>query len=138
MPKISEAFPSKYLTGASLNGRVVTATVNAVIEEDVGQPPTAKLVCYFRGIERGLVLNKTNAGTLAGLFGDDTDSWRGKLIDLYETETSYQGRQVAAIRVRAAKARPAAVKPAAKPEPALVSDVADDLNDSVEDIGSTI
>jgi len=127
MAKISEAFPSKYLTGASLNGRAVQATINVVIEEDVGQPPTTKLVSYFKGIERGLVLNKSNATTLAGLFGDDTDGWRGKQIELYETETSYQGRQVPGIRVR--KPRVAAAKPAP---------VADDLNDSVEDIVDTL
>src|SRR5215831_13746242 len=46
--KISEAFPSKYFTGASLT-KPVAGTINAVILEGIGQPPKDKAVVYFKG-----------------------------------------------------------------------------------------
>jgi hypothetical protein len=42
-------------------------------------------ILYFGGKEKGLALNKTNANTIANVFGDDTEDWRGGEIVLFET-----------------------------------------------------
>jgi len=59
-----------------------------------------KLVLYFAGKEKGLVLNKTNANNIAAIYGTDTDGWVGKSVVLVEALVDFQGRSVPAIRVR--------------------------------------
>jgi hypothetical protein len=100
--KISAAFPSKYLKAADLNQQDVNVVISKVEIADVGsaEEPESKPVLYFRGMEKGLVLNKTNAGVIAGLYGDDTDMWTDKPITLYEAQVDFQGKATLAIRVR--------------------------------------
>jgi hypothetical protein len=102
--KISEAFPSKYLKSQELEGDV-TYTISHVEIETVGRGDDSdqKPVVYFNETDRGLALNKTNANTISGLYGDDTDGWIGKTITLFATEVDFQGKQTLAIRVRMRK-----------------------------------
>lgn len=74
-------------------------TIDSVQMEDMGSGEM-KPVIYFRGKDKGLVLNKTNANTIAGMYGPDTQGWQGRGITLFPTQVDFQGRQVAAIRVR--------------------------------------
>ena len=55
---------------------------------------------YFEGKSKALVLNKTNANTITDRLGPETDGWVGRGLTLYPTEVDFQGRRVAAIRVR--------------------------------------
>jgi arabinogalactan endo-1,4-beta-galactosidase len=98
--RISSAFPSDYLKAADLQGRAVTVTMSHVDMREVGGEP--KPILYFQGKEKGMVLNKTNASKIAEMFGDDTDDWAGGEIILYEAMVDYQGKTVAALRVRLA------------------------------------
>ena len=99
--KISTAFPSKYLRAGDLQGREVKVVIDSVQMEDVsGDGTEEKPVAYFVGKQKGLVLNKTNAGKLAAGFGDDTDEWLGKEILIYPDTTQFQGRMVDCLRVR--------------------------------------
>src|SRR5690606_24028193 len=95
---ISNAFPSNYIRAADLQGRSVVVTIDRVTLEDLNGEH--KPVLHFEGKHRGLVLNKTNATTLAGSFGDDTAAWEGQKIELFPVEADFQGRRVPAIRVR--------------------------------------
>ena len=104
--KISAAFPSKYLKAADLQGKQVTATISYVTMETIGDEE--RPILYFNGKEKGLVLNKTNANTIANTFGDDTEDWRGAEIVLFETAVDFQGKSMPAIRCRV---------PPRKPEP---------------------
>lgn len=70
-----------------------------------------KPVLYFKGKDKGIVLNKTNSNKIAEIFGDDTDGWTDGQIVLFETTTEFQGKTVPAIRVRPAPGR-AAPRPA--------------------------
>jgi hypothetical protein len=47
-----------------------------------------------------LLLNKTNATTIAQLYGNNPSQWVGKLITLYPTTTSVGGAEKECIRVR--------------------------------------
>lgn len=107
MVSINEAFPSNYLKAADLKGRNALVTISHADYEMIGDDK--KLVLFFDGKEKGMVLNKTNAGNIASAYGDDTDDWKGQQIVLFEAMVDYQGKTVAAIRVRQpmAKDRPA-------------------------------
>lgn len=76
-----------------------------------GQPSELRWVVYFTELEKGLVLNSTNAQIIAGfLKSDETDEWRGHKVVLYsDPNISYGGRVTGGIRVRAPKAKPQAI-----------------------------
>lgn len=101
--KISEEFPSQYLKAADLGGREIRVTMGRVERETIGTDK--KLVLYFKGKEKGLVLNKTNAGTIGDGYGDDTDDWYEQSLILFSVKTDYQGKVVDAIRCRVPTAK---------------------------------
>ncbi|MGV3518837.1 MAG: hypothetical protein ACO1TH_17255 [Luteitalea sp.] len=110
--RIGSAFPSKYLKAADLQGRRVAVTIDRVELEDVDDGDH-KPVLYFRGAERGLVLNRTNAAALTDHLGtDETDQWRGRRVVLFPTRVDFQGRRVDAIRIDPAEASSASSVPA--------------------------
>lgn len=97
--KIGEAFPSKYIKAADLQGRPVKAVIDSVEITNIGDDED-KLVIYFRGKKKGLVCNVTNARMIEEIMGsDETDEWAGREILLYPTKVDYAGRRVDAIRV---------------------------------------
>lgn len=104
--KIDKLFTSKYLRAADIDELADESTLTAVMVIDrvemaeVGQDQQEKPIVYFRGIDPGMVLNKTNANSIAKLLGNDTDEWTGKAIGLFTTEVDFSGQQVLAIRVR--------------------------------------
>lgn len=107
---INEAFPSNYLKSSDLQGSTPTVTMSHVTTEQMGDD--RKLVLYFQGKEKGMVLNKTNANNIASLYGPETEDWQGKKIMLAVAWVDFQGRSVEALRVRP----PANGKPAPKQE----------------------
>jgi hypothetical protein len=98
--KVSQEFPSKYLKAADLNGSQPTLKIESVVKEEVGRELQKKMVCYFEGRQKGLVLNKTNSNVLAFKFGDDTEEWIGKSVELYSEPVTFQGRTTDGLRVR--------------------------------------
>jgi len=127
--RISNAFPSDYLKAADLQGRAVTVTMSHVDMREIGGEP--KPILYFKGKEKGMVLNKTNAGKIAEMFGDDTDDWEGGEVILYEAMVDFQGKTVAAIRIRLSprKGGAAAIERPARSEP--TQDDPRTLNDDI-------
>ncbi len=115
---INDAFPSKYLKASDLKGSEVLVTIDRVESEAVGRDREMKPVVYFKGKEKGVVLNKTNSNKIAQIAGSfDTDEWNGVQVKLYPTETEFGGETVECIRIKAAikpNGRPA---PAARPTP---------------------
>jgi hypothetical protein len=103
MPSINEAFPSNYLKAADLKGRNALVTMSHAEFEKIGDD--RKLVLYFIGKDKGMVLNKTNAAKIAEAHGDETEDWKGQQIVLFEAMVEYQGNTVAAIRVRMPQAK---------------------------------
>jgi arabinogalactan endo-1,4-beta-galactosidase len=113
---VNDAFPSNYLKAADLQGRQVQVTMSNVGYEKMGDD--TKLVLFFEGKEKGLVLNKTNANNIAAIYGTDTDGWFGKSVILVEALVDFQGRSVPAIRVRgpAPNSRPSPNAPLNQPK----------------------
>lgn len=99
--KMSEEFPSKYLRAADLQGREIKVIMNYCDREQVGQEANdTKPILYFKGKDRGLVLNKTNAMTISDHYGDDTNDWLDQPLILFAAMIPFQGKTQAAIRVR--------------------------------------
>lgn len=113
MPNINEAFPSNYIKAADLKGRQVSVKMDRAEYEMIGSDK--KLILYFVGKEKGMVLNKTNANNIAMIYGDDTDDWRDQEIVLFEAMVDFQGKTVPAIRVKAAVRKPATAQRQAAP-----------------------
>jgi hypothetical protein len=123
--KVSQAFPSNFLKADDLQGRPAIVTIETAELEEIGQgrDKEQKLILGFRGKSKKLVCNKTNANTIAKLYGDDTDGWIGQRITIMPREVEFQGEMVLAIRVSlqapgaaaAPAPRPAAAAPAPRP-----------------------
>ena len=96
-------FPSKYLKASDITaGDVVT--VKEVRDELVGPEQDAKPVIYFREHPKGVVMNVTNAKSVAKDLGEDETKWIGKrlVLSLIETRSPRSGEPVDAIRMKAA------------------------------------
>lgn len=115
---INSAYPSNYLKADDLQGKSVTVVIQKVEIEEIGQgrDKESKPVLYFRGKDKGVVLNKTNANTITKLYGGETDDWVGKAITLVPREVEFQGEMVLSIRVSLQK--PGAPAQKAEPPPA--------------------
>lgn len=95
---INDSFPSNWLKSADLQGRAVQVQISHVTEEDIGDG--VKPVLYLQGKVKGVVLNKTNASMIANSYGDETEAWEGKPLEIYPDKTQFQGKIVDCIRVR--------------------------------------
>jgi len=131
---LNEAFPSAFLKAQDLNNKSVTVEIASVELTELGQgrDKETKLLVSFRGKEKKLVCNKTNASTIAKLYGDDTDGWIGNKITLQPREVEFQGDMVLAIRVSLMKPGAAPAKPVAKaaaPAPAPSDNDGGNVND---------
>ena len=99
--RMSNAFPSAFLKAADLMqspGQSVTVSINGCQLEKVGEGELP--VVRFAGKDAGLVLNKTNSNVMVDAFGDDTDGWLGRVMEVYATKVQYKGDMVDGLRVR--------------------------------------
>jgi hypothetical protein len=101
--KISESFPSKYLKASDLQGREVRVTMGHVETEKLGDDQ--RPVLYFKGKEKGVVLNRTNSNTIADAYGDDTEDWFDQPLILFSVMVDFQGKVGPAIRCRVPTAK---------------------------------
>jgi hypothetical protein len=124
VPNINDAFPSNYLKASDIRGSEPVVTIDHVAFEPVGRQKEMKAVVYFKGKEKGVVLNKTNKNTIVGLYGTETDEWTGQPIEMFAALVDFQGKQTEAIRFRAPrlngkpKTAPSAAHTDANPPPA--------------------
>jgi len=134
--KSTDIFPSNYLRAADLNGREPVVTISHVEMKTIGDDQ--KLVVYFVGKEKGVVLNKTNFSAIEEISGeDDTDNWTDVRVRLVTRRVEFQGKRVDAIRIEppplqkaASNGSKPAPRPVAKPTPVaeLDPDVATDAD----------
>jgi hypothetical protein len=102
--KTNEVFPSKFLKAEDETfalGEVV-ATIKDVSKEIMQgkKGEEDKPVMYFRELQKGLVMNKTNWGTCEKLFAsDESDDWIGHKVILAAIETVAFGEPVKGIRI---------------------------------------
>jgi len=103
-------FPNDYIKAADLRGNDVTLTIKDVRVEELRTTGgnEEKAVVTFEELERRkkkgphkLVLNKTNAQTIAKALGsNETEDWKGQKITLYPTTCQAFGETVDCVRIR--------------------------------------
>lgn len=96
--RISNLFPSNYLRAADLQGNDARVRISRVTLENLADEK--KPVVYFDGKQKGLILNKTNANTIAQRYGDDTEDWKAVELILYSTSVDVRGERRDAIRIK--------------------------------------
>ena len=98
---VDDSFPSAYLRASDV-GDGKKLIIDKVAEEEMGEDAEAKPVVFFVGVEKGCVLNKTNANKIAEITGSRTyKDWAGKEVVLYTAMVQFRGKESAAIRIRA-------------------------------------
>jgi hypothetical protein len=112
------------LKASDLQGRQVRVQIASCALEELGDDEV-KPVLRFVGKEAGLVLNVTNAGTIAAALGDETEGWIGRQLLLYVSETDLRGKRVPCIRVRVEAGGPPVHQP--PPPPPVLDDEPDDI-----------
>jgi hypothetical protein len=112
-----------YLEGQMLkDAGMITMTMTDVAMVDMAnqRQSAQKPVVYFQERKKGLILNKTNAKVIAGLYGPETNDWRGKRVSLYAERGEWFGKAGWAVRV--ADEIPANGKSQATPRPPVTVD----------------
>ena len=98
--KMSTLFPSAYFKASDLGDGPTILKIESIKLEKMGDGEH-KPVISFTGQSKGLVMNRINGNVLVRLYGDDTDDWIGKKIQLIATVTEFGGKTVDCIRLRA-------------------------------------
>lgn len=100
--------PNDYVCALELKGKDATVTINKVVFEElrkIGQRGVEDEkervpVLLFSETPKKLILNKTNASSIAVLYGTQASEWVGKRVTLYPTRVKCGRDTVDAIRVR--------------------------------------
>lgn len=99
-------FDRDYLGVWDLNGREVTVTISDVKAGEIGgqqgRKKEKKPIVSFEKTAKMLLCNKTNAKTIAGMYGNDVRQWIGKRVTLFGTTTTFGRETVECIRIRPA------------------------------------
>ncbi len=119
-------FPGKYLKAADIAtaGKPVPLTIARIepkheLKSNKGKSEN-KPCMFFRGTDKGVVLNKTNAAALAECIGRDPRVWIGCVVVFRVERVESFGKHVPAIRVDVQATREANVngkRGQAAPEP---------------------
>lgn len=131
MARINDIYGGNYLKAEDIKGNGdIRVTIESVSYDEYDGKKRA--VLHFRGKDKCLPLNVTNANMIAELLGsDEMDDWEGQMIVLYVTRVDFQGKRVDAIRIKEAPKR--TVAPPPPPAPTTPEPVSEEL--SGEDIG---
>lgn len=98
MPKVSQMYPDvgQYYKAEDLSGPVSLEIQGLETDDTFG---SEELILLFKGSDKKLRLNKTNALSMAEKLGDEATEWIGKTIQIVAVPVTYQGRKVKGIRV---------------------------------------
>lgn len=109
-PHVDLLYPSRYLKAGDLRGKDVTVTIKDIEprHELSRQDNTkeAKPVVLFVESDKLFVMNKTNAKTIAALYGSEVLNWRGKRITFYAAKVNAFGKEHECLRIRDRKPPP--------------------------------
>lgn len=101
--KRSDAFPTKYLSKDDIKSPTIGA-IERVVNETLGQGEDQEIkpVMYFSsGIEKPMVINATNWINVEAAYGDESDNWTGKPIEVWvDPSVSFGGKRIGGLRLR--------------------------------------
>lgn len=102
--KRSDAFPTKYMSKDDVKAPVI-GVIARVVNETLGQGDDQEIkpVMYFSsGPEKPMVVNATNWMSVESIYGDESDDWTGKQIEIWvDPSVSFGGKRIGGLRLRA-------------------------------------
>lgn len=113
MPSINDLYPSKFLKSSDIKGTEPTYVIASLEVEEVGDG--RKPVLYFQNEEKGMVLNRTNADTIAQFMGENTDDWLGREITVCVMRVQGPNGMTDGLRVKEPLRRPPPQRSSAQP-----------------------
>jgi hypothetical protein len=105
MTTMNDLFPSPYLTAHDVAHKP-TVTIKSFSKKSMKNKQgeeEVKPIIFFNEFEKGMVLNKTNANTIAGLYGSTLENWIGERVMLHSVMVEAFGESQEAIRVMNSK-----------------------------------
>ena len=120
--KRSDAFPSNYLSKDDVDPPI-TATIagvkRATLKGEDGDE--TKPVMTFDGSVKPLIINNANWMTCEDLYGEDSDGWIGKSIEIYkDASVMFGNKRVGGVRLRKPNGAQAQAEQPAKPSQAML------------------
>lgn len=101
--KLSEMYPSNYLGKDDVPVPIVLS-MDWVSLEDIKSErgKEQKPVLHFcEEQSKDMILNKTNAEEIAAIYGEDSDRWHGKPIEIWlDPSIMFAGKRCGGLRVR--------------------------------------
>jgi hypothetical protein len=107
--RASDVYGGDYVRAAELSGRGRNLAIIAeVTVEEFGPDAREKLVLALstsggRSWTRRVVLNKTNSMVLTAAYGDETDAWIGKGVEIWAEPVKLHGESVPGLKVQPAR-----------------------------------
>lgn len=127
----SQAFPTKWLKPADLNGKPCDLEIERAAQETLkfNGKEQIKTALYFVGTGKSLPLNLTNFEKCEEITGQpDSDNWAGHMIEVFPSTVDVHGETRDCIRIRApAQLDMLAAAKAPKLPPAPKGDIDDDI-----------
>lgn len=111
---INQMFPSRFLKQEDVPNPTV-GTIQKLTQEEIQDngAKKMKMILHIAGLAKPMVLNKGNAETIAAFYGNDSDAWIGKSIEVFvDHSVMMQGKRVGGLRLRFPAQRP---QPTASP-----------------------
>ena len=103
-------YPSEYVSSVDLGGKDVTVTIASVTRAELrlqgGAVNKKVVVTFMPPATKKLVLCKTNARSIATMYGGEAEKWIGKRVTLYATTCKFGGATVPCIRIRETEGEP--------------------------------
>ena len=97
----NEALPSKYLNAADVGSGTFKLTIVSVVMEKMENDGAMKPVMSFQGAQKTMPINATNWDNMASVYGDESDNWVGKQIEMYTEATRMpNGSPTRGVRIR--------------------------------------
>jgi len=96
---VNQMFPPK---GNFLKSEDITAPTHVTIAglEEIDMDTETVYALVLQGMDKKLRLNKTNAETLAMMYGPDSAYWTGQQVVVVTEPVTFQGKPFNAIRLR--------------------------------------
>lgn len=100
MATYKNAFPSRFFRASDLPDEGLVVMIEKVALEPVADGEEPKLTASFVNQTKRLVVNKTNAESIAAIVGsDDVDDWPDHEVKLVKARVDFRGKRVDAIRI---------------------------------------
>jgi hypothetical protein len=126
-----DLYGSNFLAATDLK-KSITTVIEQVEQQDFarqGERKKMKAVLHLRGIKKPVIVNKTNALTLAAAFGKDFDGWIDQHVTIKAEPTTFAGKPTKGIRLYSANGEDA---PTLKGPKSKKTSSNEDLNDEID------